>query len=276
MTSFTNLRKQVPALLMSTAQREALKMTTEIPEGEMKCCGYVTRNMVHCPELKASLESDISTKNVNVQKEFLAKVDDYLGQLAFYRRVGQIDPMAGKRLLTCIKGAHDLIRSVGDRNKVSKIIGHHIDEVSALMDTWVVSQSQGTAVDVPTPTTTPVTIDSTLDEGVDFRMSKAYYDAKAKKWIQRKVDNVDKDREKTYEKEVAKIFRTERTPTSVKESASFKDYFVESELNTLNRLQPEGDVIKNQDDSVYTKKKEKSTKPSFKVACNVQADPLSS
>lgn len=269
MTSFTNLRnKQIPALLMTAAQRQTLHIRQEVPDGQLALCsGYVTRNMHHCPVLKEILANTV-VKNKVLQQELVVAIDEYLGQLGFYRTVGMIDPMAGKRLLSSIKHAHDLVRNTGDHQKFVPHIDKHIDEVGDMIAAWQNNQSKGTAVDVGVDYTYTQTV-----EGVDFRLSKAYYDVKSKKWIQRKIDNVDKDLEKTYQKEGEKVFKASQP---VKESFSFKTHITESELNTLNRLQPEGEVTKNMDDSVYTKKKAKPTKPSFKVASNVQEDPLSS
>lgn len=287
MATFSNMRKKnIPALLMNKDQIQALN--PEIQEGQLAFDTYITNNL-HQEAHRAFQDMLGKIKNKDEFKSALVGTDSYLKQLNWYASTGSMDPMAYSAFLKQVKEVHDSLQKLGILNKHQKYIESDMEKASDLYDQWYKNKSAGsTHVDVkmqpevddeefqdkeqkanalPMP---PVT------EGVDTHLSKAYYDPRAKKWIQRKVEQINKEQEKTYEKEAEKKFKkkTETVAPSVTESFSFKDFLKESELNTLSRLEPTGDVLKNNNDSVYVNK----AKPKFKKLDQkqVQADPISS
>lgn len=287
MTTFSNMRKKnIPALLMNKDQIQALN--PEIPEGQMAFDTYITNNL-HSEAHLAFQDMLGKVKNKDEFKAALVGTDVYLKQLNWYASTGSMDPMAYSAFLKQVKTVHDSLQKLGILNKHQKYIESDMEKASDLFDQWYKNKSQGsTHVDVKMQPN--VNDEEFLDkeqntnalplpptnEGVDIHMSKAFYDPRSKKWIQRKVEQINKEQEKTYEKESEKKFKKKPAVSapSVTESYSFKDFVNESELNTISRLVPTGDVVKNNDDSVYINK----VKPKFKKIGReqVQADPLSS
>lgn len=294
MASFSTFRsKQIPALLMSEAQLVALNTISNTrPEGQVSIDHYTTSNFHHCPLAKASFETLFSKKlrNKDAAMKAMMHTDAYLGNLGYYRNLGKMDPFAYRMFLENVKMAHDTLQKIGELQNHQSYISKHIDEANKLHDNFVAKNSENnTNVDVKME---PSVDDEEFEnkkqprnalplpptnEGVDYHMSKAFYDPRARKWIQRKVDNTDPEKKKTYEKEFKKQVQAEQ-PDSVKESKgfSFKDFLAESELNTISRLQPDGEVKTRGEDEYY--KKSKKSEPKFKEKMGkeqVQADPLS-
>lgn len=288
MATFSSMRKKnIPALLMNKDQIQALN--PEIPEGQLAFDTYITNNL-HSEAHQAFLDMVGKIKNKDEFKSALVSTDSYLKQLNWYASTGSMDPMAYSAFLKQVKSVHDSLQKLGILNKHQKYIESDMAKASDLFDQWYKNKSQGsTHVDVKMQP--EVDDEEFLDkkqnhlnalplpptnEGVDIHMSKAFYDPRSKKWIQRKVVQTNPEQQKSYEKEETKKFNKpkEMRAPSVTESLSFKNFFIESELNTTTRLEPTGDVTKNQEDGIYVKK----IKPKFKSVNKetVQSDPISS
>lgn len=290
MASFSTFRsKQVPALLMSEAQRAALQMVDQeqsLPPGQFSFESYTSRNFHECPKAKAAFEAT-SVKRIRNKDAFMQAVyatDAYLGQLGFYRKLGSMDPMVYSMFLKSVKTAHDQLQKIGELHNHQEYISSHIDEANTLHDNWKAETSKSsTHVDVKmqpsvddeqfldkTQNSNALPLPPT-NEGVDTHLSKAFYDPRARKWVQRKVENTDQEKKKTYEKEFKKQVQAESV------SFSFKNFLAESDLNTLSRLKTDGDV-KTKGEDEYYEDKSKKTKPKFKEKMGkeqVQADPIS-
>lgn len=179
-----------------------------------------------------------------------------------------MNPSAFRNALMQVKEAHDDLQKIEELQNYSKIMDRHIDTIKKLHEIWCKS-NKITAVNLNKDyTVTTVNTQPAVEEGVDYRMSKPYYDSEAKRWIQRKVEVVDKEKKKEYEKESSQMR---------KESLSFKNFYNESQLNSTSRLQADGDVKTDDDDSLYIDKSKKIVKPKYKVTPEtIQADPMSS
>lgn len=259
---------------MSENQRDAVKAEVlEVPEGQLRFDHYVTTSLT--PEAHQAFSKLFSgiVRNKAVAFEALQSIDSAIRALNFYSGQGSMDPMAFSSFLGQCKFVHDKLQSIGELQYHQKYIDGLIDKASALHDNYY---------QIKTQVSTPVEVKAAgISEGADFHLSKAYYDKDSRKWIQRKVKKTDSEKSDTYEKGAKKIFKATSEPQApVKESNkfSFSDFLKESELNSLSRLQPAGDVFTNQEDEYYDKKKIKvnpvKTKPKFQT--KIQADPLSS
>ena len=254
MQSFSSFRGAVPYLLMSDEQKQRIS--------QLEYNNRITRNFDYCYESRKAFEEMLSrnTRNKPVLFDAISRMDDVFSIIKNCAIFGMPQAAFHKSLIQ-IKLVHDDLQKIGELQNYSKILDSHIETIKKLYQSW---QSVNTI--------TAVTVKSdnqpAVEEGIDYRMSKPYYDREAKRWIQRKVEVVDKEKKKEYEKESSQMR---------KESLSFKNFYNESQLNSTSRLQADGDVKTDDDDSLYIDKSKKIVKPKYKVKPEtIQADPLSS
>lgn len=310
-------RSSLPYLLMTPEQRSMSR--------QLEYNGRHTSNFDCCDDTKKSFQKILSnTRNVPLVHETIGIMDSVLGVIKAAQN--GVTPLQYKQILFNIKTVHDNLQKIGSLQEYEKVLEKHLDTVSTLYRKWI-ENNQPTTVKQQDPDdfhNEPTKVLNPTNEGADFHLSRAYYDRRAKKWIQRRVKQVDTELEKEQDKEERQIQREDTEPKIrvtydkyvsnqevplytksmiirtadekeaidtvkklvggrnhraevVKEDRfSFKDFIIESELNTTARLQADGDVTSKGEDSVYIDKSKKKEKPKFKVSVNTQSDPLSS
>jgi len=199
-----------------------------------------------------------NTRNSRVVYDIIARMDLVLGSIKYAKDTGLSAHQFNSALLA-VKLVHDDLQKIEALQEYSNTLNKHVDTLKKLHDYYIANN-----------TTTGVNLnkDYSMGEGADYRLSKQYYNAQAKRWMQHKVEVVDKEKKKSYEKEAIKLAGQE---------FSFKDFYAESQLNSTSRLQQDGDVTTNGDDTLYIDKSKKVVKPKFKTKSEiVQADPMSS
>ena len=255
--SYASFReKQFPLILMTPEQR-AWMMQLEYPKGR-------TRHFDFDPEVKAEFTETLyaGQANVDVVCDAICAMDIFLGIYRLVISSGQgLDDISFKRALACIKIVHDDLQKIKVLQRHEKTLSKYIDSCVIQHDIWV-KMHQTTSISVPQPEL--VSHEIPTNEGTDFRLSKAYYDRRAHKWIQRKVKEVDKEAEATEKKEAEK---------EMGESFSFSKFLEESDLFT--KLGPEGDIMNRGEDGVYIKKAPRKLKAKQDDKL-IQSDPLSS
>lgn len=257
--SFASFReKQFPFLLMTPEQR-AWMMQLDHPKGR-------TQNFDFDPEVKMEFTGTMQNArpNMDVVCKAICEMDSFLGiyRNAVNAGTGLGDPQF-KLALGKLKCVHDELQKIKALQRHEKTLSRYIDSCVTLHDIYC-KFNQTTAVSVPNPEL--ISHEIPTNEGMDYHLSKSFYDRRSHKWIQRKVKNVDKEAEATEKKEAEKEMR---------ESFSFSKFLEESELNTINRLGPDGDIMNRGEDAVYVKKapRKLKTKQDDK---RIQADPMSS
>lgn len=306
----------LPYLLMTPEQRA---QTQQLEFGNS-----ITLHFDCCNKSKNQFQKILNNqRNLPLVHETIRIMDSVLGIIKGFPQGMPI--RAYNQALIGIKAVHDNLQKIGSLQDYEKVLEGHLDTIAMLYRMWI-QNAQPTTVkqmdpdefhDEPTQTLNPT------NEGMDYHLSRAYYDRRAKKWIQRRVKEVDTAAEKQREKENMQMQREDKEPkirvtydrygsnrevplytksmiirTNDEKEAidtvkklvggrnhkaevvedsrfSFKQFFVESELNTTSRLQADGDVVSKDEDGVYVDKSKK-VKPKFKVSVNTQSDPLSS
>lgn len=254
--SYSSFReKQFPLLLMTPEQR-AWMMQLDHPRGR-------TQNFDFDPAVKMEFTGTLYDRtNTDVVCNAICAMDRVLGIYRLAIGSGQgLDDRSFNRALANIKVVHDDLQKIRALQRHEKTLSKYIDGCVTEHDIWV-KMHQTTAVSVPQPELNSHEIPT--NEGVDSHLSKAFYDRRSHKWIQRKIKHVDQEAENTEKKEAEKEMR---------ESFSFSKFLEESDLFT--KLGPDGDIMNRGEDGVYIKKapRKLKTKQDDK---QIQADPLSS
>ena len=110
-----------------------------------------------------------------------------------------------------------------------------------------------------------------VDEGVDYHLSKPFFDPKSKTWMQRKIKAAHSEKKDTYKKELKKV----------SESYSFRKFVTEySEINPESQYTPNADVKTNKSglDALDSGKPKKTSPKDINkaFALFLQSDPISS